>query len=182
MFKWLFAFRYSLFAFRFSLFAFRFSLFALSDQGCKVNKKVVTRYYLFVYGRLMGNQLDMSYKDLEVWRLANELVLEIYVMTLNDLPKFEMYEVGSQLRRSIKSVKANIAEGYGRKRYQQDYIHFLVIALGSVCESQDHLETLFCTQSLKDEKKFNELIEKLEKLGRKLNLLIKVIQSDTPRK
>ena len=124
----------------------------------------------------------MSYKDIEVWRLANDLVIEVHNLTINDLPKFEMYEVGSQLRRSIKSVKANIAEGYGRKRYQQEYIRFLVFAFGSVCESTDHLETLYSTKSLKDEMKYNDLSEKLDKLGRKLNLLIRAIQSDNPRK
>jgi hypothetical protein len=38
----------------------------------------------------------MSYKNLEVWKLANDLVIKIHEMTLRDLPKFEMYEVGSQ--------------------------------------------------------------------------------------
>ena len=48
----------------------------------------------------------MSYKNLDIWKLARELVRDIHVMTLNDLPKFEMYEVGSQIRRSAKSIKA----------------------------------------------------------------------------
>jgi four helix bundle protein len=124
----------------------------------------------------------MSYKNLEIWKLANELVLEIHEMTLNDLPKFEMYETGSQIRRSIKSVKSNIAEGYARKRYQQEYIHFLVIASGSNTETSDHLETLFLTRSLKNEKKYFLLSEKLDKLGRKLNLFIQTIQNDNPRR
>lgn len=124
----------------------------------------------------------MSYKDLEVWKLAKELVLEIHTMTLSELPKFEMYEVGSQLRRSIKSVKANIAEGFGRKRYQQEYVHFLVIALGSVCESHDHLDILFSTQSLKDELKYKDLIGKLDQLGKQLNSLIRIIQAGNSRK
>jgi four helix bundle protein len=124
----------------------------------------------------------MSYKDLEVWKLSNELVVEIHEMTLKDLPKFEMYEVGSQVRRSIKSVKANIVEGYGRRRYQQDYIHFLTISFGSACESLDHIETLFLTKSLKDEDKYKLLIQKLCTLGKKLNTLIQVIQSDNPRR
>jgi four helix bundle protein len=120
----------------------------------------------------------MSYKNLEIWNLANDLVLDIHEMTLKDLPKFEMYEVGSQIRRSVKSVKSNIVEGFGRKRYQQDYIHFLVISFGSLMETNDHLETLFKTKSLKDEYKFQMLSEKLDKLGRKLNLFIKTIDQD----
>jgi four helix bundle protein len=122
----------------------------------------------------------MSYKNLEIWRLANELVIEIHAMTLNDLPKFEMFETGSQIRRSVKSVKSNIVEGFGRKKYQQDYIRFLVFSFGSVMETNDHLETLYQTKSLKDEKKFLILSEKLDKLGRKLNLFIQSIQHDNP--
>ncbi len=58
----------------------------------------------------------MSYKKLEVWQLARELVIDIHKMTLSELPKFEMYEEGSQIRKSIKSVKSSIVEGYGRRR------------------------------------------------------------------
>ena len=39
----------------------------------------------------------MSYKNLEVWKLSNELVIEIHELTIKDLPKFEMYETGSQI-------------------------------------------------------------------------------------
>ncbi len=66
----------------------------------------------------------MRYKDLEIWIMARDLTIEIHRMTLSDLPKFEMYETGSQIRRSIKSVKSNIVEGYGRRRYKLDFLHF----------------------------------------------------------
>jgi four helix bundle protein len=59
----------------------------------------------------------MSYKNLEIWQLARELVIDIHHMTLHKLPKFEMYEEGSQIRKSIKSVKSTIVEGYGRRRF-----------------------------------------------------------------
>ena len=52
-------------------------------------------------------------------------------MTLTKLPAFELYEEGSQIRRSVKSVKSNIVEGYGRRRYKQDYIRFLTYAQAS---------------------------------------------------
>jgi hypothetical protein len=64
----------------------------------------------------------MSYKNLEIWQLARNLVIDIHRMTLNELPKFEMYEEGSQIRKSIKSVKSTIVEGYGRRRYKKDYL------------------------------------------------------------
>ena len=56
----------------------------------------------------------MSYKKLEIWQLARKLVIDIHKMTLYKLPKFDMYEEGSQIRKSSKSVKSTIVEGYGR--------------------------------------------------------------------
>ncbi|HCL00614.1 MAG TPA: hypothetical protein DHW42_10995, partial [Candidatus Marinimicrobia bacterium] len=68
---------------------------------------------------------------------------------------------GSQLRRSSKSVKSNIVEGYGRKNYQKDYIRFMTYSISSNDETIDHLETLWETNSLKNEKLYNDLHEKL---------------------
>ena len=50
----------------------------------------------------------MSYKKLEIWQLARELVIDIHKMTLTKLPKFEMFEEGSQIRKSSKSVRSTI--------------------------------------------------------------------------
>lgn len=108
----------------------------------------------------------MSYRNLEIWQIARELVINIHKMTLNELPKFEMYEEGSQIRRSIKSVKSTIVEGYGRRRYKQDYIRFLTYALASNDETTDHLETLFETESLKNKSLYQNLHERIEILGK----------------
>ncbi len=64
----------------------------------------------------------MSYKKLEIWERARDISIAIHKMTLTELPKFEMYEEGSQIRRSSKSVRSNIVEGYGRRRYVMEYI------------------------------------------------------------
>ena len=48
----------------------------------------------------------MSYKNLEIWRLSREVTIYIHKMTLHKLPKFEMYEEGSQIRRSSKSTRS----------------------------------------------------------------------------
>ena len=112
----------------------------------------------------------MSYKNLEIWQLARELVIEIQAMTLAKLPKFEMFEEGAQIRRSIKSVKSTIVEGYGRRTYKQEFIRFLHYAIASNDESLDHLETLFETGSLTDEALYTNLHDRLELLGKKLNI------------
>ena len=117
----------------------------------------------------------MSYKNLEIWQLARELVIDIHAMTLNKLPKFEMFEEGAQIRKSSKSVKSTIVEGYGRRRYKQEFIRFLTYAIGSNDETVDHLETLFETGSLTDEDLYKDLIERLDKLGKKLNLFTKSV-------
>jgi four helix bundle protein len=91
------------------------------------------------------------------------------------LPDFEKYEIGSQIRRSSKSVKSNIVEGYGRKNYKADLLKFLRYSLASNDETLDHLDTLFLTQSLKDSELFNSLKTKIIKLGKMLINFIKSV-------
>ncbi|MBI5858529.1 MAG: four helix bundle protein [Sphingobacteriales bacterium] len=119
----------------------------------------------------------MSYRNLEIWQLAREVVIEIHKMSMA-LPKFEMFEEGQQIRRSSKSVKATIVEGYGRRRYKNEYIKFLVYAHASNDETIDHLETLFETGSLTDESLYKLLSQKLDKLGRKLNTFIQSVERE----
>jgi four helix bundle protein len=122
----------------------------------------------------MGN---MSYKNLEIWQLARDLVIEIHKMTLT-LLKFEMYEDGSQIRRSSKSVKSTIVEGYGRRNYKSDYERYLTISLALNDETIDYLENLFETDSLTDEKLYKELHSKLETLGKKINRFLQSVQKE----
>jgi len=118
----------------------------------------------------------MSYRSLEIWKLARELVIDIHRLTLEELPKFEHFEEGSQIRRSIKSVKSAIVEGYGRREYKKDYHRFLIIALSSNDETIDHLENLFETKSLQNEEVYNYLHSKCEILGKKLYKFIQSIE------
>lgn len=120
----------------------------------------------------------MSYKNLEIWKLAKDVVVEIHEMSLTQLPKFEMYEVGSQIRRSSKSVRANIVEGYGRRYYKQEFIHHLIIAIASNDETCDHLETLYETKSLTDEALYTTLHSKIELLGKKINAFIQAVKEE----
>jgi four helix bundle protein len=118
----------------------------------------------------------MSYKTLEIWKLAKELVVDIHRMTLEKLPKFEMYEEGNQIRKSIKSVKATIVEGYGRRAYKQEFLKFLRYASASNDETVDHLETLYETGSLTERELFEALSDRLDKLGRKINLFMQSVE------
>jgi four helix bundle protein len=119
---------------------------------------------------------NMSYKNLVIWQMSRTLVIDIHRMTLTKLPKFEMFEEGGQIRRSMKSVKSTIVEGYGRRSYKQEFIRFLTYALASCDETTDHLETLFETESLTDAALYGDLHGRLEVLGKKTNLFLQSVE------
>jgi len=75
-----------------------------------------------------------SYRDLDIYKNAHKLAIEIHEMSLK-LPKFELYEEGSQIRKSSKSIKSTIVEGFGRRRYKQEFIKFLTYSLASCDET-----------------------------------------------
>ena len=79
-----------------------------------------------------------SYRDFDIYKLAHSLAVDIHKLSFQ-LPKYELYETGSQIRRSSKSISANIVEGYGRKKYKADYVRFLVYSHASCDETMEWL-------------------------------------------
>jgi four helix bundle protein len=120
------------------------------------------------------HHFDMSYKNLDIWKLAREVVIEIHHMSLA-LPKFEQFEEAPQIRRSSKTIKSCI-EGYGRRRYKADFIKFLVYSLSSNDETIDHLETLYETGSLTNKIVCSTIHKKLTEPGKKLNNFIASVE------
>lgn len=116
-----------------------------------------------------------SYKDLEIYEMAYEYALEVHTMTMK-LPKYELYEQGSQIRRASKSIKNNIAEGYGRRRYKDEFVRFLIFAHSSCDETISQLNMIsdlhFADNPLTD------LLTKYDKLGRKLNSFIQYVEEN----
>lgn len=82
-----------------------------------------------------------SYRQLEIYQKSLELFYKTHRLSLS-LPKYELYELGSQIRRSSDSINSNIVEGYGRKRYKADFIKFLVYAHSSCDETKNHFEKI----------------------------------------
>lgn len=78
-----------------------------------------------------------SFTDLDAWKEAHKLVLEIYKIT-KFFPKEEMFGLTSQLRRAVVSISSNIAEGFSRQSYK-DKLHFYSMALGSLTETQNEI-------------------------------------------
>jgi four helix bundle protein len=79
-----------------------------------------------------------SYRDLEVYQVSIALFYRTHQLSLR-LPKYELFELGSQIRRSSDSINSNIVEGYGRKEYKKDFLRFLAIARSSHDETINHL-------------------------------------------
>ena len=122
-----------------------------------------------------------SYTDLDVYKLAHDLGVSIHKLTLQ-LPKYETYEIGSQLRRASKSISANIVEGYGRRKYKADFVRFLIYAHSSCDETLEWLKYIEdCHPELKE--KVAPYIEQTKTLGRKLNNFIQAVEKQhlTPK-
>jgi len=73
-----------------------------------------------------------NFRDLEVWKKAHTVVLDVYRLT-NPFPRSEQFGVVSQLRRAAYSIPANVAEGFGR-RSTKELLHFLALSNGSLEE------------------------------------------------
>lgn len=116
-----------------------------------------------------------SYRDLEVYLSAHSLGVRAHKFSLR-LPKYELFETGSQLRRASKSISANIVEGYGRRRYKQEFIRFLIFALASCDETTEWLTYVRdCHEDLSADSA--EILAQLEELGRRLNKFIQAVES-----
>ena len=109
-----------------------------------------------------------SYRDLQIYSESRRLGIEVHVMSLT-LPKFELYETGSQIRRSSKAVTALIVEGFARRRYKRDFVKYLIYSIAECDETLVHLDYLYQTQSLKDKKRYEELRAGFVQLSKKIN-------------
>jgi len=115
-----------------------------------------------------------SFRDLEIWKLSHQLVLDIY-KTSETFPKKEEYRLTSQLLRAASSVPTNIAEGMGRYT-KKEFVNFLVIARGSVEECK-YLILLSKDLSYISSVLYEELNNKYDLLGKKINALINSIRN-----
>ena len=114
-----------------------------------------------------------DYRELVAWQVAHEATLLAYRCT-KQFPKEEMFGITSQLRRSISSVPANIAEGNGRGS-RKEYLKFLVIARGSLNEARYFVQLSSDLDYLEPSQQ-SELNERLERVSRLLAGLIRSLR------
>jgi len=84
-----------------------------------------------------------------------------------------MYETGQQIRKSSKSTRSTIVEGYGRRTYQAEFFKFLTYSIAPNDETVDHLEELWETGSLTNKERFESIHLKCQIFGKKINNFIK---------
>jgi four helix bundle protein len=122
---------------------------------------------------LYGFPVQGTYKDLNVWRCAMNLVLEVYRST-GSFPRQEIYGLTSQMRRSAVSIPSNIAEGKGRFS-RKELLQFLFHARGSLLELQTQI-TIARDLDFLPARQGDKLTEMADEVGRLLNGLINRFQ------
>lgn len=116
-----------------------------------------------------------SYRDLEIYQMAYKLALEVHKMSLT-LPKYELYEQGSQVRRSSKTVKDNIVEGFGRRCFKNDFVKFLIYSQSSCDETISQLNMI--SEIHFHDNPLSYLIDDYEILGKKINRFIQYVENN----
>jgi len=121
---------------------------------------------------MRDNSTKLDVEDLQIYQKAYQLMLEIHQMTLK-YPKIEQYGgIADQLRRSSKSITANIVEGFGKQRfYKEEFKRMLVYSIGS-CD-----ETMLWIKASKDLGYIDFSIEK--KYIKEYKILVKKISTFT---
>jgi four helix bundle protein len=114
-----------------------------------------------------------SYRDLEVWQKAMDLVVACY-QTTKKFPKNEVYGLINQLQRAAVSIPANIAEGRERQ-HSKEFIQHLSIAYGSLAELETHIQIAERLTYI-DMNQLKKLLDKTAEIGRMLNGLRKSLE------
>ena len=123
-----------------------------------------------------GPLTKKGYRDLKVYRSAHDLGVKAHHLSMR-LPKHELYETGSQLRRAAKSVSANIVEGYGRRCYKAEYLRFLTYAKASLDETEEHLQYVHdCHPN--EQETATTLLKDAYALGCKLSRFIDLVEAN----
>ncbi|MFA7256168.1 MAG: four helix bundle protein [Kiritimatiellales bacterium] len=113
----------------------------------------------------MGNRIE-SFEDLEVYQLALELQQEVFEPS-KIFPSEERYSLTDQVRRSSRSIGANISEAWSKRRYPVHFVSKLSDSDGEQNETRHWLRSAFLCKYI-SESKFNMLVEKCKTTGRKL--------------
>ncbi len=113
-----------------------------------------------------------SAKDLEVYKLSFELAMEIFFIS-KDFPKEEKYSLTDQIRRSSRSVCANLREVWAKRRYIAHFTSKLTDCDGENSETETWLSFAYCCEYINGDD-YKNLVEKNNRIGQMLgNMMTK---------
>jgi len=115
-----------------------------------------------------------SYKDLKVWQVAIDMVVDIYRLT-GKFPRNESFGLASQIQRATVSIPSNIAEGHARGT-SREFHHYLSITLGSTAELETQL-IIASKLGYLEQTTANEMLERIDKLGKMIRALQKSVKT-----
>ena len=116
-----------------------------------------------------------SFRDLEVYKLSRQLSGIIFEIS-KKFPKEEMYSITDQIRRSSRSVGAQIAEAWGKRKFEKHFVSKLTDADAEQLETQHWIETAFDCSYVSKETSV-DLIKKYSSIGKMLNSMINKAES-----
>jgi four helix bundle protein len=111
-----------------------------------------------------------THKELIVYQLAFKVSMEIFQIT-KSFPKEEIYSLTSQIRRSSRSVCANLAEAFRKRRYEKAFVSKLSDSEGEAAETQVWLDYSLECEYLEKERYQNLLIEYEKVIGMLVNMI-----------
>lgn len=128
----------------------------------------------------MAHQELKGYRDLKVYQLAYKLAMEIFNES-KSFPKEEKYSLTDQIRRSSRSVAANIAEGFRKRQYPKMFLSKLADADGESTETQVWLDFARDCEYLSSEQ-HAEILKRYEEVGKMLGAMMAMPEKFMPRK
>ena len=120
-----------------------------------------------------------SFEDLEVYQLTLELQQDIFELT-KIFPAEERYSLTDQIRRSSRSIGANISEAWGKRRYSAHFVSKLTDSDGEQNETRHWLKSALLCNYI-SEVDFDALVEKCKIIGRKLGNMMQHPESWVPK-
>ena len=111
-----------------------------------------------------------SFRELKVYAKAREAAKQVFLVS-KEFPRDERFALTDQIRRSLRAVKAMLAEAWARRRYKAAFINKIDEALGEANETQSWLDDALDAQYLSPAN-FNDLNDRYQAIGGMLSRMI----------
>jgi four helix bundle protein len=155
----------------------------LDEQKAESSKQITDRINHesrhYKESKMAEYQQLKGHRDLKVYQLAYKLAMDIFNAS-KSFPKEEKYSLTDQIRRSSRSIAANIAEGFRKRQYPKMFVSKLADADGEATETQVWLDFARDCNYLSPDL-HAELIQGYEDVGKMLGSMMSMPEKFMPR-